>query len=100
MKQLTGCARNLTITLDDAIDPPKPAMAVEVVLMTIETPWKLNDHGDLVRDTVLSEMRFLAGSNNLRTLSAQLTEWADEADGITVTIALPPEPEQPEKTDA
>lgn len=67
----------------------------EVIIVMSEPNYRVDDGGGLVRQRVMSEVRFGMGSKAMREFSAHLIEYADELDKLADRASLTPQKPPP-----
>lgn len=87
MKLFIGTAINLCL-LDEEERGFKAAG--ELILMAKEPRWSVDDGGDLVRQSEVSQTRFVISSHGLRNLIKVLGDYADQMDKLeTKAMSIP-----------
>lgn len=87
MQEVSATSGNLYLVPSEPPDRGEMRPMVEVILITSQPKYTMDDVGTLVRSRITETVRFHTSPRGLRELARQFAELADMADGLSVRVA-------------
>ena len=88
MKELAGMAMNSLLS-DSHRDPTKLEAKIEVIFVTSEPQYRVDQAGQMVRQRETESTRIVADTKAWRKVAADLLKWADEEDATAARWSAP-----------